>query len=308
MRIYYSDHLIVPLPEGHRFPMPKYSKLHAAVVAAQLPGVELLPSEPATDEQLLLAHDAEYVNKVLTGGLSEKEIRRTGFPWSPDLVKRSRYSVGGTITACRTALREGYAANLAGGTHHAYPDHGEGYCVFNDVAIAARAMQREGRLQRVVMIDLDVHQGNGTAAIFANDPSVYTFSVHGQKNFPFHKEKSDLDIALPDGSGDDEFLAAVRAGTPQAIEEARADLAIYIAGADPYVEDRLGRLAMTKAGLLERDRTVLDLCSLAGLPVALVMGGGYAKNVDDVVDIHLQTFRLAAQFSSNKQPLGFNTV
>lgn len=312
MKIFYSDHLMLPLPEGHRFPMPKYSRLHAAVSAASLPGVELVEAEPATDEQLLRAHDREYVRKVIEGGLSEKEIRRVGFPWSPELVVRSRYSVGGTIAACRAALDEGYGANLAGGTHHAYPDHGEGYCVFNDVAVAARTMQAErlsfprGGAARILIIDLDVHQGNGSAAIFASDPSVFTFSVHGAKNFPFHKERSDLDIALADDSGDEEFLETVRRGAPQAIERAQADLAIYIAGADPYMEDRLGRLKMTKAGLLERDWMVFDLCRRFRLPVAIVMGGGYARRIDDVVEIHLQTFRLAAAFA--RSPAGEGMV
>lgn len=297
MKIFYSDHLMVPLPEGHRFPMPKYNRLHTAVREARLPGVELRPSEPATDEQLHRAHFPEYVRKVIDGGLSEKEIRRIGFPWSPELAVRSRYSVGGTIAACRAATDEGYAANLAGGTHHAYPDHGEGYCVFNDVAVAARTMQAEGRARRVVIIDLDVHQGNGSAAIFKQDPTVFTFSIHGAKNFPFHKEPSDLDIALEDGSGDVEFIEAVRRGVPHALERAEADLAIYIAGADPFAEDRLGRLSMTKAGLLERDRVVLDLCAKNRLPVAVVMGGGYARRIEDVVQIHLQTFRLVAEYA-----------
>jgi acetoin utilization deacetylase AcuC-like enzyme len=297
MKIYYSDHLLVPLPQGHRFPMPKYALLHQRLREAHLPQVELLPAEPATDEQLLLVHDREYLDKVIQGALSEKELRRIGFPWSPELVIRSRYSVGGTICTCRAALQEGYAANLAGGTHHAYPDHGEGYCVFNDVAVAARVLQAERRARRVVILDLDVHQGNGTAAIFANDPTVFTFSVHGAKNFPFHKEVSDLDIALPDGSDDAVFLEAVQSGLPRALKQAEADLAIYIAGADPYLDDRLGRLAMTKEGLAERDRLVLEQCRSYGLPVAVVMGGGYARQVDDVVDIHMQTMRLLAQMA-----------
>jgi len=276
--------------------MPKYARLHQRVKDAVLPGVELLPSAPASDDQLRLVHDAEYVRKVIEGGLSEKEMRRIGFPWSPELALRSRYSVGGTIAACRAALEDGLAANLAGGTHHAYPDHGEGYCVFNDVAVAGRLLCHEEVVQRVVIIDLDVHQGNGTAAIFAGDTKVFTFSVHGAKNFPFHKEQSDLDFALPDGSGDEAFLTAVRDGLPPAVLHAQADLAIYIAGADPFMDDRLGRLGMTKAGLLERDRFVLEFCRQAGLPVAIVMGGGYARQVDDVVDIHFQTIRLAAEF------------
>jgi acetoin utilization deacetylase AcuC-like enzyme len=298
MKIYYSDHLLVPLPDGHRFPMPKYGLLHGQVRVAGLPGVERLPAGPASDDQLRLIHNPEYVSKVIAGGLSDKELRRIGFPWSPELVVRSRYSVGGTICACRAAVQEGYAANLAGGTHHAYPDHGEGYGVFNDVAVAARVMQSESRARRVVILDLDVHQGNGSAAVFADDPSVFTLSVHGAKNFPFHKEHSDLDIALPDGSDDAAFLAAVQDGVSRALQQAQADLAIYIAGADPYVDDRLGRLAMTKQGLAERDRLVFELCRSSELPVAIVMGGGYARDVNDVVEIHLQTIRLAAQMAN----------
>jgi acetoin utilization deacetylase AcuC-like enzyme len=300
MKVFYSDHLLVTLPTGHRFPMPKYARLHQCVGEAHLPGVELTVSTAASDEQLLRVHNAEYLTRFLCGELTEREMRRIGFPWSPELVVRSRYAVGGTIDACRAALSDGLAVNLAGGTHHAYPDHGEGYCVFNDVAVAIRAMQAERRANRVVILDCDVHQGNGTAVIFADDPAVFTFSVHGAKNFPFHKEQSDLDIALLDGSGDEAFLEAVRAGVTRAVELAQAELAIYIAGADPFMGDRLGRLAMTKEGLAERDRWVMEHCCQRGLPVAIVMGGGYAKQVEDVVDIHQQTVRLAAQFASKR--------
>jgi acetoin utilization deacetylase AcuC-like enzyme len=297
MRAFYSDHLLVPLPHGYRFPMPKYALLLQAVRKAQIPGLELCVSSPAGEEQILQVHTREYFTKVISGDLSEREIRRIGFPWSPELVVRSMHSVGGTIETCRAAFEDGIAVNLAGGTHHAYPDHGEGYCVFNDVAVAARTMQAEERVHRVVILDCDVHQGNGSAVIFANDPTVFTFSIHGAKNFPFHKEHGDLDIALPDGSGDEAFLEAIYMGIPQAVERAQADLAIYIAGADPYFEDQLGRLAMTKDGLWERDRWVLSYCRSKGLPVAVVMGGGYAREVGDVVAIHLQTIRIAAELA-----------
>jgi acetoin utilization deacetylase AcuC-like enzyme len=295
MRVFYSDHLLVPLPGGIRFPMPRYGMLHQRVMDAHLPGLQLLPSEPASDDQLLLVHDAEYLERVKNNLLSERELRRIGFPWSPQLVLRARFAIGETIAACRAALQDGCSANLAGGTHHAYSDHGQGYCVFNDVAVAARVVQQEGLARRVVILDCDVHQGNGTAAIFASDPTVFTFSIHGARNFPFHKEQSDLDVPLPDGAGDRIFLTALEDGACQAVEQAQADLAIFIAGADPYVDDQLGRMTMTKAGLAERDRIILDLCRGAGLPVAIVMGGGYARQVDDVVDIHLETIRLAAQ-------------
>ncbi|MBN2548350.1 MAG: histone deacetylase [Anaerolineales bacterium] len=297
MKIFYVDGPAVPLPEGHHFPMPKYALLVQAVAQAGLgPQAELCLAEPASDEQLMLVHQPDYVRRVSQGLLTEKEMRRIGFPWSPEMVERSRRSVGATIAACRAALADGMAANLGGGTHHAYPDHGEGYCVFNDVAVAARLMQLEGRVQRVVILDCDVHQGNGTAAIFASDPSVFTFSVHGAKNFPFHKEKGSLDIALPDGSGDEAFLDAVSWGTAQALQAADADLAFYIAGADPYSGDRLGRMAVTKEGLEQRDCLVLGQCLSAGLPVVIVMGGGYSKNVQDIVDIHLRTIRIAVEF------------
>jgi acetoin utilization deacetylase AcuC-like enzyme len=219
-----------------------------------------------------------------------------GFPWSSKLVERSRRSVGGTIGACRAALREGIGVNLAGGTHHAGADHGEGFCVFNDSAIAARTMQAEGRIERAVIIDCDVHQGNGTAAILAGDASIFTFSIHGEKNFPFRKVPGDLDIGLPDETGDDVYLSALEAGLHDALAQAEADLAIYLAGADPYVGDRLGRLALSKAGLAERDRLVLEMCRLAGLPVAIVMAGGYAEPPTETVEIHFQTVQLAARF------------
>jgi acetoin utilization deacetylase AcuC-like enzyme len=298
MQIFYSDLFQLPLPEGHRFPLEKYRLLRERVQSSRLvPPDSLSIPPPATREQLLRVHTPDYVDRVLLGQLDPREIRRIGFPWSPGLVERSLRSVGGAVAACRRALNDGWAANLAGGTHHAYPDHGEGFCVFNDVAVAARAMQAEGRLERAVILDCDVHQGNGTAAIFAGDPSVYTFSIHGAKNFPFHKEQSRLDIALPDGAGDDEFLTALSTGARQAVEEANAGLAIYIAGSDPYHGDRLGRMALTKAGLLERDRIIFDLCEAAGLPVAIVLGGGYAREITDSVDIHFATLRLALERS-----------
>jgi len=296
MKAYYSDNFDLPLPEGHRFPIDKYALLRERVISeALIPPDELLSAVPATDEQILRVHDVDYLEKVVRGTLSDKEIRRIGFPWSQGLVVRSRRSVGGTIAACRAAVEDGLAANLAGGTHHAAADHGEGFCVFNDVAIAARAMQAESLARRVVILDCDVHQGNGTAAVFASDPSVFTFSIHGEKNFPFRKEASDLDVALPDSSGDDVFLEALERGVVSALDQAQADLAIYIAGADPYENDRLGRLGVTKLGLALRDRMVFDLCYHTGIPAMVVLGGGYARQVEDTVDIHLQTIRIAAQ-------------
>lgn len=299
MQIYYTDSFVLPLPEGHRFPMSKYALLRQRVVEAGLvrPS-ELRMPEAATDEQIARAHSAEYLRRAQHGLLSEKEIRRIGFPWSPALIERSRRSAGATIAACRAALEEGVGVNLAGGTHHAFHDAGEGYCVFNDSPIAARAMQAEGRAERVVIIDCDVHQGNGTAAICADDPTIFTFSIHGANNFPFHKQHSHLDIALEDGTSDDAYLAALASGLQRALERARAHLAIYLAGADPYEDDRLGRLALTKAGLAERDRLVFAACQRAGVPVAVTMAGGYARHVEDTVDIHVQTVCVAYQHCS----------
>ena len=295
MRIFYTDHFVLPLPEGHRFPMRKYALLRQRVAESGIVTPDqLFVPHAATDTELLRAHDAEYLRRCQAGTLTRQEIRRIGFPWSPEMVARSRRSSGATIEACRAALEDGVSANLAGGTHHAYADHGEGYCVFNDSAVAARAMQAEGRAARVVIIDCDVHQGNGTAAILAGDDTIFTFSIHGAKNFPFHKEHSDLDIALDDGAGDAEYLAALDHGLCQAIELSRADLAIYLAGADPFADDKLGRLALSKPGLAARDRMVFEYCRQAGLAVAITMAGGYARVIEDTIDIHFQTLRSAA--------------
>jgi acetoin utilization deacetylase AcuC-like enzyme len=296
MKAFYSDLFVIPLPEGHRFPIQKYTLLRVAVLATGLvaPGDLLIP-EPASDKELLRAHDEEYVRRVEAGRLTAQEMRRIGLPWSPELVARARRSVGGTIATCRAALQDGVAVSLAGGTHHAFRDHGQGFCVFNDIVVAARTMQAEGRVRQVVVVDCDVHQGNGTAAITAADPSILTFSIHCQQNFPLHKEHSDLDIGLDEGTGDDAYLAALECGLQRALDWAGADLAIYQAGADPYERDKLGHLALTKAGLAARDQLVFDRLRQARLPVAVTMGGGYGRQVEDTVDIHLQTVRIAAQ-------------
>lgn len=295
MKVFYSDRFVLPLPEGHRFPMVKYSMLRERVAESGVCGAgELRVAEPVSDREILRAHHPDYLERVVSGTLTEKEIRRIGFPWSPRMVERSRRASGGTLGACLAALEDGLAANLAGGTHHAFADRGEGYCVLNDSAIAARAVQDAGLVERVLVIDTDVHQGNGTAAILREDPSIFTFSIHGAKNFPFHKEESDLDAALPDGADDTEFLTALEAGLEAALDAAEAQLAIYLAGADPFVDDRLGRLAVTKRGLAERDRLVLEACRDRGIPVALTMAGGYARKVEDTVDVHFQSVRRAA--------------
>jgi len=295
MKAFYCDHFVLPLPEGHRFPMEKYRLLRERLLAEKI----IVPNdliEPAavTEDDLRRAHDPRYVQRVLLGQLTDDEIRRLGFPWSPALVERSRRSSGGTLAACRTALVDGFAANLAGGTHHAGYDFAEGFCIFNDSAVAIRALQAEELVRRVLIVDCDVHQGNGTADIFRDDVSVYTFSIHGEKNFPIRKVPSRLDVGLDDGTGDEEYLIALEKALEQAISEAAAEMVIYLAGADPYEGDRLGRLKLTKAGLLARDRMVFDKCQDSQLPVAITMAGGYAPNKEDIAEIQSNTIREAA--------------
>lgn len=294
MHAFYDPRFVLPLPEGHRFPMAKYRLLYERV-RDELDGlVTLLPPQPAGDAAILRVHERRYLEQLMHGTLEPQAIRRIGFPWSPALVERERLVAGATIDACRAALRDGYAANLAGGTHHAFPAHGAGYCVFNDAAIAVRAMQAERLIRRALIIDCDVHQGDGTAAIFAGDSSVFTFSIHGARNYPFHKQTSDLDIALPDGADDTTYLSALADGLGR-LATWRADLAIYLAGADPFRDDQLGRLSLSAHGLSARDRMVLDACAAWGVPVVIVMAGGYARHVGDTVALHLATLRLAAE-------------
>ena len=296
MLAWYCDQFVLPLPDHHRFPMEKYRLLRERVASDDR--IQLEIPEAATNHDLTRVHTAEYVGRVISGGLARDEIRRIGFPWSLELVERSRRSTGGTIHAAERAHRDGISVNLAGGTHHAFADGGEGFCVFNDVAVAARSLQSRGLVRRCAVLDLDVHQGNGTAAIFQGDDSVFTLSVHGASNYPFRKEASDLDIGLEDGVGDDPFLSAVHEGVGRALG-AGADLAFYIAGADPFEGDRLGRLAVSMNGLEERDRIVFDACEQAGTPVAVVMSGGYAEDVHDTVEIHATTVLEAARRASS---------
>jgi acetoin utilization deacetylase AcuC-like enzyme len=286
----------LPLPDGHAFPMSKYRRLHLAVAErAAAWGIELREPAAATDADLLRVHCPDYVRRMDTGAVSAAEMRRIGFPWSPAMVARSRRSSGATIAALRAAIAgDGVGVNLAGGTHHAGFDRGGGYCVFNDSVVAARHVQSAGLARRVLVIDLDAHQGNGTAALCADDPTIYTYSMHAAKIYPAVKPPSDLDVALPAGTGDADYLDALATTLPRAIAQARADAAIYLAGADPFAGDRLGGLALSFAGLAERDRQVFAACARAGLPVAASMAGGYAPDPDDIVAIHLQTVRLAA--------------
>jgi acetoin utilization deacetylase AcuC-like enzyme len=306
VRAFYSDHFVLPLPEGHRFPMIKYARVRERCLAEGILRESDLEVPPAASwDELLLVHERDYLERVREGRLEYLEQRRIGFPWSPGMVERSRRSSGATIRAARVALGEaealgwGVAVNLAGGTHHAYPDHGEGFCVFNDAAVAIRVLQREGAIGRAAVLDCDVHQGNGTAAVFAADPSVFTFSIHGARNFPFRKERSSLDVELPDGAGDDAFLAALELHVPRVLAEFAPELVIYLAGADPFHQDRFGRLGMSKEGLAERDRLVLGACRDAGIATAVAMAGGYARDTEDTVDIHVRTIRTAAEMHAD---------
>jgi acetoin utilization deacetylase AcuC-like enzyme len=296
MQAYYSSQFVPQLPQGHRFPARKYLRLYERVRASGIlaPG-DMHDAEPIDEADILRVHAAEYWDKIRLGTLSEREQRRIGFPWSPQIVERTVRVSGGTLAACRAALHEGVAVNLAGGTHHAHHDFGSGYCILNDSVIAARALQAEGAIRRAVVLDCDVHQGDGTARLTDGDRSLFTFSIHGAKNFPFHKANSDIDIELPDGTEDDEYLLMVEEGVRRALATAGADLAIYIAGADPYVGDTLGKMAVSMAGLAARDRLVLRLCREAALPVAVTMGGGYARDVDDIAAIHTETVRAARE-------------
>ena len=304
MRAFHSDQFVLPLPQGHSFPMSKYSLLREAVLSG-LPQVQLQEAAPASDGELALAHEPNWISAVVNGTTSAAQQREIGFPWSERMVARARRSVGATVAAARTALLagEGVAANLAGGTHHAHAHKGSGYCVFNDVAVAARLMQAEWhrlrrQLLRVMVIDLDVHQGDGTAAIFRDDPTVFTLSMHGAKNFPSRKQPSDLDVELADGCGDKAYLDALDQALSRAWNlqsDGPPGLAFYLAGADPHEDDRLGRLSLSAAGLAERDRRVFAALRARGVPVAVSMAGGYGRDVPTTVALHFQTLDLAFQ-------------
>jgi acetoin utilization deacetylase AcuC-like enzyme len=307
----------LPLPEGHRFPGAKYALLRDRIIAEGVaPAARIHDPEAAGDDLLRLVHTAEYVERITRGELDAAEERRLGFPWSAQLVERSRRTVGGTMAAAAHALVHGVAMNLSGGTHHAFPDHGEGFCVFNDVAITIRRLQREGRIRRAVVIDLDVHQGNGTHAVFTGDRSVFTFSMHGAHNYPFRsmavgvadgtshsrwgyavRVPGTLDIELPDGTGDVEYLERLADALPGVLHDAQPDLAVYLAGADPHEGDRLGRMKLTFAGLERRDALVIHACREVGIPVATVIGGGYGREIADTVRVHVATARILGEFA-----------
>jgi acetoin utilization deacetylase AcuC-like enzyme len=278
--------------------MEKYRRLRERLLAERvLTPDEMAVPEPAEWDDLRLAHTSAYVTAVASGALSREEQRRIGFPWSPAMVERSRRSVGATIAAGRlvAGTRARLAANLAGGTHHAFANRGEGYCVFNDVAVAARVLLRDGLIRRATVVDCDVHQGNGTAAIFRDDPDVFTMSLHGANNFPFKKEAGDLDVTFADGAGDDEYLSALALHLPLVLDDTPPDLVFYLAGADPYRGDRLGKLGLSIEGLRERDQFVFRECRERGIPVVVTMSGGYATDIDAIVTIHANTIKEATR-------------
>lgn len=307
MKLFYTDLFVLPLPDGHRFPMVRYRLLRERLEQSALFPPESLRLPPAaSDQQLQLVHTADWISRVSGGQLTADEQRRIGFPWSPEMVERSRRSTGATVAAARCALEDGIAANLAGGTHHAFADRGAGYCVFNDVAVAIRTLQHEQQIQNVLVLDADVHQGDGTAALFHQDSSVLTFSLHAKKAFPARKQLSDLDIELQPLSDDTTYLTALEQGLIWADRQPPVDLVFYLAGADPFVGDKLGGLSVTKPGLEERDRRVFEFCRNRRLPLVITLAGGYAEDVRDIVDIQFRTIVLAKQMLSQCDASPFN--
>jgi acetoin utilization deacetylase AcuC-like enzyme len=301
VQAFYADQFILPLPAGHRFPMAKYGALRAAL-AHELPLLPMVQAPAADDATLARVHSGVYIQAVVQGTLSEAAQREIGFPWSPAMVERARRSVGATVAAARVALAgEGVAGNLAGGTHHAYADKGSGFCVFNDIAVATRALQAEHPGLRVAVIDLDVHQGNGTARIFQGDDSVFTLSLHGEKNFPFRKEAGDLDVPLPDGCDDATYLYALEHALDEMERRFDPGMVFYLAGADPHEGDRLGRMKLSFDGLEARDRRVFDWAWQRGLPLALSMGGGYGRDITTTVAVQSNTWRVAWQYGQRWQ-------
>lgn len=299
MFVAYHPGYVVDIGAGHRFPMQKYGLVCERLVAeGTLAPEQIVAPQPVATDDLLLVHTHDYVTRFLAGDVTTKEMRTLGFPWSAALVRRARLAVHGTITASRLAWRDGLAANLAGGSHHAFADHGEGFSVFHDIAVAIRVLQRDHGLQRAAVIDCDVHQGNGTATIFADDRSVYTCSLHGEKNYPFDKPPSDLDVALPDGTNDAEYLEALDDALETMQREFRPQMVWYLAGVDPYEGDRLGRLSLSLDGLHRRDVRVLSFFRNADVPLVTTMGGGYAPQIEDIVEAHCQTVRAACRLAA----------
>jgi acetoin utilization deacetylase AcuC-like enzyme len=299
MRVSYTPRYYADIGEGHVFPIGKFELVRDRLLReGTLRAADIVEPQPAALQDVLLVHTNDYVTRLRAGTLTQRELRRLGLPWSKALVRRSFLAAGGTLNAARFALANGIGSNLAGGTHHAYPDRGEGFCVLNDVAIAIRTLRRDGLIKRAAIIDCDVHQGNGTAAIFADDESVFTFSMHGAKNYPLFKERSTLDVELPDGTQDAEYLETLATHLPRVFAH-EPGIVFYLGGADPYQGDKLGRLALTIDGLRARDHLVLSECRARNIPVATTMSGGYAAEISDTVEIHCNTIRAArAVFNS----------
>ena len=293
MKVFYTPRYYADIGEGHVFPIRKFELVRDRLLAeGTLSPTEIVEPQPAPVADVLLVHTEDYVTRLRAGALTARELRRLGLPWSKALVRRSFLATGGTLAAARAALASGIASNLAGGTHHSFPDHGEGFCVLNDVAVTIRSLRRDKLIERAAVVDCDVHQGNGTATIFAGDESVYTFSVHGAKNYPVFKARSTLDVELPDGTGDEEYLRTLAEHLPRVFAH-RPDIVFYLGGADPYAGDKLGRLSLSIAGLRARDEFVLSECRARRVPVATVMSGGYAADINDTVEIHCNTIRAA---------------
>jgi len=291
MQVFYTPRYYAEIGEGHIFPIRKFELVRDRLLSeGTLDPAEIVEPSPAPLEDVLLVHTEDYVSRLCNGQLTTKEIRRLGLPWSESLVRRSFYAVGGTLAATQSALANGYSSNLAGGTHHSFPDHGEGFCVFNDVAVAIRAMRARKLIQRAAIVDCDVHQGNGTATIFAGDTETFTFSMHGANNYPLFKTNSTLDIELPDGIQDDAYLESLARHLPSVFAH-EPEVVFYLAGADPFAGDKLGRLALSIDGLRERDAYVLRECYERELPVVTVMSGGYGKDINDTIEIHCNTIR-----------------
>jgi len=297
LKVFYTPYYYADIGEGHVFPIRKFELVRDCLLReGTLELVDLVEPPRASLADVLLVHTEDYVTRLRAGALTPRELRRLGLPWSKALVRRSFLATGGTICAARAALAEGLASNLAGGTHHAFPDRGEGFCVLNDVAVAIRALQRDNLIERAAVVDCDVHQGNGTATIFEFDPSVFTFSMHGAKNYPLFKARSTLDVELPDATGDEVYLHTLAAHLPRVFSH-RPDIVFYLGGADPFAGDKLGRLSLSLAGLRARDELVLSECRARGVPVATVMSGGYAADINDTVEIHCNTIRAAKAIS-----------
>ncbi len=292
MRLYYCDHHQIPLPEGHKFPMRKYKLLRDLLARDE--GFELAPSQPAELAAIKLAHDPDYVVKFVAGTLEPPAMRRIGFPWSEGLVARTLASAGGTLAATRDALVTGFGGTLAGGTHHAFRAEGSGFCVFNDVAIAIYWLRSRGEARRAAVVDLDVHQGDGTAKFFENDPEVLTLSLHGAHNFPFRKQRSKIDVELEDKTGDVEYLRALDEALPR-VWEFEPQIVFYLSGVDALESDVLGRLSLTPEGLKARDRRVIGGVRERGIPLVITLGGGYSNPIELTAEAHANTFRTAAE-------------